>query len=1201
MSTDRWRFAIDRGGTFTDVVGIDPEGKLHCLKLLSSSPLYADPAAEAIRRLTGREPPFTVDTVGTIRLGTTVATNALLQRLGGRLLLCVTQGFRDLLEIGYQQREDLFGLCVTRRAPLYRAVCEVPERIGPDGTVERPIDRDALRARLSEFDPGHYDAVAVVLVHSWLNPEHELVVEELLNQMGFREVFLSHRVSPEIKVIPRGNATVVDAYLAPVIRRYTEQLRQTIGEVPVEFFTSSGGTVRAEAFSGRQALLSGPAGGAVAVAALAEALNMDRVVGFDMGGTSTDVCRWVNGLAMVYERKIAGIEVKTEMVDINTIASGGGSVLWFDGERMRVGPRSAGSEPGPACYGFGGPATITDANLIAGRLVPDSMPRTFGPDRRSPLDRDASLKVLGELAEEIYSSTGRQYSPQALALGYLRIANEMMANAIKEMTVAKGLDVRDFTLVAFGGAAGQHACFIARSLEMPEVVFHPMGGLLSALGIAMARALVSKAWSFLRPFTEESMVEVREAFERVESQLGLDEGFVVQRQICLRARGSEGEITVGYGNYQEVLQQFVQRYRELFGFFEPGTEIEVSTLRIRAYKRQTLLDSILPQRVSLRGQPEPVSWQTFYDQDRPLQVPVYRWEDLPEGYTLHGPLMVINPFTTVVVPEGFCLQVDRGGLLRARAVSKARAEDISLEGPDPVLLEVFHRAFTSVATEMGEVLQRTARSVNIKERQDYSCAVFSPEAALVANAPHIPVHLGAMAETVRAVAEHWASDMRSGDIYLTNNPYRGGSHLPDLTVVHPVFSEQGQLLFYTAARGHHPDIGGKSPGSIPAECSHIDEEGVVIDNFLLMRDGHLREEALLQLFRNHPYPPRAVEDILYDLVAQIGACRRGARRLIELTERYTYPLVRAYMDFIQDNGRRAIQRAIEDLLQDSDRIERTFEDFLDDGSPLRVRILASRGDQGPELVLDFTGTAEQHLRDNLNAPLAVVKAAVLYVLRSMVQDDIPLNSGCLEPVEVVVPEGSLLNPTWPAPVASGNVETSQRVVDLLLGALGISAGSQGSMNNLLFQVQAERPYYETIGGGYGATAQCRGGSAVQVHMTNTRGTDPEVLEWRHPGVRLRRFGIRRGSGGRGMYPGGDGIIRDIQFLKDTELTLVTERRRVPAFGLEGGQPGRPGVNLLWVPAEPPRRIGHRVSLRVPGGTRLIIKTPGGGGYGTPQD
>ena len=1018
--------------------------------------------------------------------------------------------------------------------------------------------------------------------------------------MGFRNIYLSHRVSPEIKALPRGNATLVDAYLGPVLEHYIEDLRAGIGnEVSVEFFTSSGGTVPERAFTGRRALLSGPAGGAVAVRALSEALGISASVGFDMGGTSTDVCRFYNGLAMVYERQVSGIEIKTEMVEINTIASGGGSVLWFDGDRMRVGPRSAGAEPGPACYGFGGPPTITDANLLTGRIVTEFMPRTFGPDRRGPLSREASLKAIRDLCEEVQRQTGISYSPEELALGYLEIANEMMANAIKEITLSKGLDVRDFALVSFGGAAGQHACFLAEKLQMREVLFHPASGVFSALGIALARPTLTKSTTLIMPFREETLPAIDEAFNRLEQAVPLTEDYIILRQLGLRAKDAEAELTVQWASYGDMLKEFVEKHRQAFGFFEPATEVETLSLRITAYRKETLLEGVLPERPSPEGPPEAVLWQELYTEKGPLRAPVYRWEDLPEDYQLEGPALIVNPFTTVVLPENFILRVDRGGLLRATARARPTGVLLSTDRPEPALLEVFHRAFQSVATEMGEVLQRTARSVNIKERLDYSCAVFSPEGDLVANAPHIPVHLGAMAETVKALIERFGSEMKDGDIYLSNNPYGGGSHLPDLTVVEPVFSEDGSLLFFVAARGHHPDIGGVSPGSIPAECTHIDEEGVLIDGFILMRDGHLREDALMELFMAHPYPPRNPEDILYDLVAQIGACRRGAMRLRELTERYTYPVVRAYMDFIKANGDRAIRRVIEKLLRGRPFLERTFTDRLDDNSLLRVCIRAEAGQRPPEtatLTIDFTGTSEEHRTDNLNAPLAVTKAAVLYVLRTLVDDEVPLNSGCLRPVRIVVPEGSLLSPRWPCPVASGNVETSQRVVDLLLGALGISAGSQGTMNNLLFQVEGQAPYYETIGGGYGGSVFCRGPSAVQVHMTNTRITDPEVLELRHPGVRLRRFGIRRNSGGYGDHPGGDGIIRDIEFLREATITVVSERRRVPAFGLNGGHQGARGVNILWPHGERPREIPHRVSLRVHPHTRLIIKTPGGGGF-----
>jgi len=1197
----KWHFAIDRGGTFTDVIGIDPEGGLHYLKLLSQSPHYKDPAIEAIRRIIKKDPPFDSDTIGIIRIGTTLATNALLERKGAKVLLLITEGFKNLLEIGYQQRQQLFSLCVKKTDPLFQAVCEVPERISSDGRIVRMLDESLLKRRLNLFNPKDFDAVAVVLLHSWKNPEHELKTEAILKEFGFSEVYLSHRVNNEIKVVSRGNATLIDAYLGPVLKEYIKNLRKDMGKVNFEFFTSAGGTVKPEAFTGRKAILSGPAGGALAVASLAEMMGIEKVVGIDMGGTSTDVCRWANGLGMTYERQLTGLEINTEMIDIHTIASGGGSILWFDGDRMRVGPDSAGSDPGPACYGLGGPPTITDANLLTGRLVLQSLPKSFGPNRDAQASIEASRNALKELSTNIKRQTAIEYTPESLALGYLAIANEMMANAIKEITVSKGQDVREFTLLAFGGAAGQHACFIAESLKMRKVLFHPLAGLFSAVGIALARPVYTLSFTFLKPFTEDIMEEIEASFINAEHQMGIGADYIITRRVGLRVKGSEGEITVAFGRYHDMLKEFVGCHRALYGFFEPGSPIEITTLRLRAYRKQRLLEEPIPYRWDIKKSPEPVLWQKLYEKEEAVESPVFRWEELPVGFSMTGPVIVVNPFTTVVIPRSFKLNILDGGLLEATPVKyDKRSKVVSVDKSDPVMLELFHRAFTSIATEMGEVLQRTAKSVNIKERKDYSCAVFSAEGELVANAPHIPVHLGAMAETVKTIIQHNQHDMRPGDVYLSNNPYKGGSHLPDLTVVQPVFSEEGELLFFTASRGHHPDIGGKSPGSIPAECSHIEEEGVLIDNFIIMRNGHFREEALLEIFRAHPYPPRSPEEIIYDIIAQIGACRRGAQRLKELTEKFSYSVVKAYMQFIQDNGERAIKRAIMQLLQGKSYLENSFAEELDDGSLIVINISINAGDNPPDTVsmsINFTGTSEQHLTDNLNAPLAVVKAAILYVLRTLVDDDIPLNSGCLRAVDIIVPSGSLLNPSWPAPVGSGNVETSQRIVDIILGCLGLSAGSQGSMNNILFQVEGEAPYYETIGGGYGATEYCDGASAVQVHMTNTRITDPEILELRHPGVRLRRFMIRKNSGGKGTHTGGDGIIREFEFLKETELTIISERRRVPAFGINGGQPGKTGVNLLYKAGQKPQRLPHRVHLKISPGTRLIVKTPGGGGFG----
>jgi 5-oxoprolinase (ATP-hydrolysing) len=1206
--TNRWRFAADRGGTFTDVIGLDPEGRVHTIKVLSHSDEYMDPAVEGIRRILGIESgkPLPEKEIECIRLGTTVATNALLERKGGKVLLLVTKGFGDLFEIGYQSREELFSLCIKKPEVLYKRVIEVEERIGPSGEVVQGLDKALLVKKLRTITPDEYDAVAVVLMHAWRNPTHELYCEEILKNVGFKNIYLSHRTSRQIKIVPRGQATLVDAYLSPVLKRYRETLDKEIGSIPLEFFISSGGTVRFSEFMAKDALLSGPAGGVLAVADTVEKLGLKGAIGFDMGGTSTDVCRYDGYLERVFEKKIGGIEVQTEMLDINTVASGGGSVLWFDGRKMRVGPQSAGAYPGPACYGFGGPLTITDANLLTGRLIPEFLPKTFGVDRHSSVDVEVVREGFAQLTERINRETNSNLSPEDVAMGFIKVANEKMAIAIREVSVARGVDVRGYSLVCYGGAAGQHACQVASLLGMKEVVFHPLCSLMSAYGIAIARPVKKVSRSYMALYTPERHTKLEEQFREMEHPLmkDIDGPFILEREVDLRVKGSDTSITVKYRDYKETLREFVEHHTRIYGFYRPDRQIEVSAVRSTF---QLLTDFLKGAEVesSLRDAPNPgpLLFQKIYTEGEPLTAPVYRRETLPVGFVIKGLAMIVDDFTTIIIEKGFEAMVREGGFIVAKNLGtlkeETKVENRKHEGPDPVLLEVFNNLFSGIATEMGHTLRNTAHSVNIKERLDFSCAVFDPEGGLVTNAPHIPVHLGSMADTVKAILEQRGDDIRPGDVYITNNPYRGGSHLPDLTVVYPVFSKDGELLFFTASRGHHSDIGGKTPGSMPPEARDITEEGIVIDCFLLMREGHFREEQLRRLLSEGPYPVRDIEQSVADITAQVAACRKGERLLKELIQRYGYETVKRYMSFIQENAEYSVKAALYGLIQKGERFEGRFEEHLDDGTPLKVRVIIEPGESPPESLtaeFDFTGTGPEHLSDSLNAPLPVIHSVVLYVLRTLTDSEIPLNSGCLRPVIIKVPEGTVLNPRYPAPVASGNVETSQRVVDILLGALGVSAASQGTMNNLLFQVDGESPYYETLGGGTGGVEGCPGASAVQVHMTNTRITDPEILEVRHPGVRLKRFSIRRGSGGKGLYPGGDGLIREIEFLKDATVTIISERRNTPAFGIKGGGSGSRGVNLLRS-GERIKRLPHRVTLRVKRGDSIIIKTPGGGGYG----
>lgn len=1206
IKSSKWKFAVDRGGTFTDVLGLDPRGRFHVCKLLSRSGEYDDASIEGIRRLLGinSRGPLPTKLVEEIRFGTTVATNALLERKGGKTVLFVSKGFRDILDIGYQARSDIFALAIEKPIPLYSHVVEVDERVNSEGKIIRILDRERLDMDIKRIKKEGVESVAVVFMHSWRNPEHENVCREMLKSQGVTEIFLSHETINLIKIVSRGQSTAVDAYLSPVILSYVESIRRFTGDIRIKFIQSSGGLCQPERFLGKDALLSGPAGGVIGAAGIAKESGLKGVIGFDMGGTSTDVSRCDGIPEKIHEKTVEGITLQKEMLNIHTVASGGGSILKFDGQRMRVGPDSAGAFPGPACYGFGGPLTVTDANLITGRIVPDHFPKTFGPDRKSPLDVDTARRKFLELTDRINSATGRATTPEEAALGYLRIANEKMALAVKDISVSRGIDVRDYSLICFGGAGGQHVCRLAELLGMKQIVYHPLGGVLSAYGIGLSETEYRSEKTLLMTYQIDSHNEIGDLFTEMEKMIvstaGLHEkGFTSNREIDLRTEGSERYITVSYGEYSEMVAYFAEQHTRLFGFFPEDGAIEAVNLRVQIREKTDFFPAyrkLGEDHATL----SPTSFRKLHFRQGVSNTPLYLRESLPMASKIKGPAIIVDRYSTLVVDPGFEGKVEDNGAIMLTMTEK-KVEILAKNGKkaDPVLLEVFNNLFMSIATEMGHTLRNTAHSVNIKERLDFSCALFDAEGNLIANAPHIPVHLGAMSDSVKAVMEDQRNYMRSGDAYLTNNPYRGGSHLPDMTVICPVFSE-GEILFYTAARGHHADVGGFAPGSIPSHSRHIDEEGIMVDGMLIMRDGIFYKDALKRHLRNHKYPARNMAERLSDFRAQIAACHKGAEELYRMVERYGRDKVRAYMGFIQQNAEYATKQALGRFLTKNDPFTAKFEDFLDDGSPVRVKITITGGIAPPETiraVIDFTGTGPEHRDDNLNTPLAVARSAVLYVLRSLARADLPLNSGCLHPVEIIVPEGSLLNPRYPSSVASGNVETSQRIVDVLLGALGVAAASQGTMNNVLFKVEGDAPYYETIAGGEGASEWHHGASAVQVHMTNTRITDPEILEFRHPGVRLERFEIRKRSGGAGKWRGGDGVIRELKFLKPARVSVISERRNYAPYGTAGGKAGERGRNFLKRTDGSREEIGNRADVNLREGESIVVETPGGGGFG----
>lgn len=1207
----RWKIAVDRGGTFTDLVAVDPAGRFHTGKILSQSPEYENASIEGIRRmlnLSKNENIYQAD-IEAIRFGTTVATNALLERKGGKVALLITKGLPDLLEISNQTRPEIFNLKINKPSLLYDLVIEVDERIGPSGNVVKKLDENLLEENINLLITEKVDAVAVVLMHSWKNPQHELMISDFFFQKGIKKVFLSHQTVNQIKIVSRGQSTVLDAYLSPVIAMYLEGIKTSTGRIPVEFIQSSGGLSQPLDFKGKDALLSGPAGGVVAVGKIADQLGLKGVIGFDMGGTSTDVSRYDGQFEKIYEQVIAGVELQKESLNINTIASGGGSILWFDGQKMKVGPESAGALPGPACYGFNGPLTITDANLMAGRLIPEYFPKAFGPHRNAPLAFDIVEKKFKKLAEEISAVTKTTLTPCDAALGFIQIANEKMALAIKEISVSKGFDVRDYALVCFGGAGGQHACKIASILGIKKIIFHPLSGLMSAYGIGLANPIKTAEKTILKPFERknyESLINIyNELLEELSSDYHLDvDDCIVRKEVGLRPVSTDAFLTVNYNDIEPILKEFTDRYQKLYGFDLKEVPLEIVNIRVSIEQKSAFFSGYTENKELTATADNIKPCRKVYYPDGIIDAPLFTRELINPGDEITGPAFIIDKYSTLIVEKNFKATMTENGIILLEGVTdSSELTEINKDKPDPVLLEVFNNNFMGIATEMGHTLRNTSHSVNIKERLDYSCAIFDGEGNLVANAPHIPVHLGSMTDTVKSILEDRQDDIKPGDVFITNDPYRGGSHLPDITVVCPVFDENGEIIFFTAARGHHADVGGATPGSLPPIAHHISDEGVLISNFLAVRDGQIRENELRQILMSHQYPVRNIEERIYDLKAQMASCYKGMKSLNDLVSKYGWVIVSNYMAFIQDNAEFSVKQALSKFLAGRNNFEADFLDRLDDGTIIKVKITIMAGDNPPytiRAIIDFNGTGEQHTKDNLNTPLSVTRSAILYVMRSITDVDIPLNNGCIKPIEIIVPEGSILNPVFPVPVASGNVETSQRIVDVLLGALKVAAASQGTMNNFLFQVEGEIPYYETIAGGAGALKGHSGASSVQVHMTNTRITDPEILEYRHPGVRLEQFKVRRNSGGNGEYPGGDGVTRELKFLQPSIISIISERRTVQPYGMAGGQSASSGINSLRKSTGEIIPLPHRVAEHLEVGDSIIIETPGGGGYGSPK-
>ncbi len=1200
----RWQFWIDRGGTFTDVVARDPEGRLHTRKLLSENPeRYRDAALQGIRELLGAadDAPIPSARIAAVKMGTTVATNALLERKGEPTALVTTRGFRDALRIGYQNRPDLFALAIRLPEMLYREVVEVDERVSAEGEILLELDAGGARAALEDLFARGFRALAIVFMHGYRYPAHEAAVAGMAREIGFPQVSVSHEVSPLMKLVSRGDTTVVDAYLSPILRRYVERVAAELGDARLLFMQSHGGLTDAHRFQGKDAILSGPAGGVVGMARTAGLAGQRQVIGFDMGGTSTDVSHYDGEYERAFETEVAGVRLRAPMMQIHTVAAGGGSILHFDGSRFRVGPDSAGAAPGPACYRRGGPLTVTDCNVMLGRLQPAHFPRVFGPAADQPLDGAVVRQRFTALAAEIGAATGEARTPEEVAEGFLAIAVENMALAIKQISVARGHDVSGYLLNCFGGAGGQHACRVADALGMKRVLLHPFAGVLSAYGMGLADLRVLKEQAVEAELTRNLLPVLAAELDRLaaaaEAELAgqgvAPEAIRAVRRLHLRYAGSDSSLLVEFADLPAIQAGFERAHRRQYGFASPEKAVVVEALQVEAAGGGEAVTGPATPAAGGRG-PEalaPLETVAAVFDGETLQTPVHDRGRLRPGDRLAGPAIVVEPTATTVVEPGWEGELTpRGDLLLTRVVPLPARVAIGTR-VDPVLLEIFNNLFMSIAEQMGAVLEKTAHSVNIKERRDFSCALFDGAGELIANAPHVPVHLGSMSESIKSVIRTFGGRMGPGDAYVLNAPYNGGTHLPDVTVVRPVFGAAagGPPLFYVAARGHHADIGGITPGSMPPESRSVLEEGILIDPSLLVSRGRLLEAEMRELLTSGPWPARSPDQNLADLKAQLAACEKGAQELARMVGHFGLEAVQAYMGHVQDNAEESVRRVL-DVLHDG-----RFSCAMDDGSTIRVAITVDRA--GRTARVDFTGTSPQH-PGNFNAPVAVTKAAVLYVFRCLVRDAIPLNAGCLKPLEVLIPAGCLLNPAYPAAVVAGNVETSQCVVDALFGALGVMAASQGTMNNLTFG-NARHQYYETLCGGAGAGPGFTGAAAVHTHMTNSRLTDPEVLEWRFP-VLLDAFALRAGSGGRGRHPGGDGVVRRLRFREPMTAALLTGRRRVPPYGLAGGAPGACGRNAVERADGQREELPGCVRLEVEPGDTLVIETPGGGGYGAPE-
>ena len=1197
MKNGHWQFWIDRGGTFTDVVAKRPDGALLTHKLLSENPgRYSDAAMAGIREILGlsaNEP--LPDSVAAIKMGTTVATNALLERKGERTLLVTTKGFKDALRIAYQNRPKIFARAIRLPELLHAEVIEVAERMTAEGETLLELDDAAAKKEMARAHAAGFRSVAILLMHGYRYTAHEKRLAEIAREIGFPQISVSHDVSPLMKLVSRGDTTVVDAYLSPILRRYVDQVASQIGNKTTRlmFMQSNGGLTDAQRFQGKDSILSGPAGGIVGAVETARQAGFDRIIGFDMGGTSTDVSHYHGQFERTYEAQVAGVRMRAPMMQIHTVAAGGGSILAFDGARFRVGPESAGADPGPAAYRRNGPLTVTDCNVMLGRLNPDFFPKVFGPNGDQPIDRDAVVKKFATLAAEISRSTGEQRSAEGVAEGFLMIAVANMANAIKEISIQRGYDVTQYTLACFGGAGGQAACRVADELGMTRIFLHPFAGVLSAYGMGLAdirairhRTVEATFDASLVARLAADIAELEQAARAEIAAQGIaEDAITVLPQVHLKYAGTDAPLIASFGDLEAIKSGFETAHRQQYGFVVPEKALIVDSVSVEAVGHSERVNDPILQTGTKDA--APLARVRFWADGKETEAPVYERAALRPGQTIDGPAIILDPTsTTVVEPDWRAIANDRGHLVLDRQVAMLRRAAIGTS-VDPVMLEIFNNLFMSIAEQMGSTLEKTSHSVNIKERLDFSCALFDQKGRLIANAPHMPVHLGSMGESVETVIAANRTTMRPGDVYVLNAPYNGGTHLPDITVVTPVFDDTGaEILFYVASRGHHADVGGITPGSMPPDSRTVEEEGVLIDNVKLVDQGRFLEAEMRAILGSGKYPARNPDQNIADLAAQVAANEKGVQELRRMVKDFGLDVVHAYMDHVRANAAEQVRRVI-DRLKDG-----SFTYEMDDGARIAVSVTVDRESRGAKV--DFTGTSPQ-LANNFNAPSAVAKAAVLYVFRTLIDDEIPMNAGCLEPLEIVIPKGSMLRPQYPAAVVSGNVETSQAITDTLYAAMGVMAASQGTMNNFTFGNERYQ-YYETVSGGSGAGPDFDGTDAVQTHMTNSRLTDPEVLEWRFP-VLLEDFRIRKGSGGKGKHRGGDGVVRRVRFREAMTAAILSGHRRIPPYGMAGGGSGALGRNSVERNDGSVLTLGGTDKAEMQPGDVFVIETPGGGGYG----